>query len=286
LTLRWEPAYALTVSPPAENQNSATTLQTVERALAFLEVVAQAPSPLPLRDVAGALGLKVTTSYHLLNTLRGAGYLIRDADGTLRIGARAAVLYNGLVRQLAVGEDLRPVIEKLSAETSETAYLSRLNESGVVVQMLVEGLHAVRVSGLYIGFCGSEHERASGKAVLAHMGDGDRGALLAKSTAEMTESARRSCLSGLDEELELIKLRGWSLDEEHFQKGASCVAAAYFHADGRVAGSVAVSVPCTRFTKAKESLTAAVVTAAKTASEALGHHVGVMESVPGAAAPS
>jgi IclR family acetate operon transcriptional repressor len=245
-------------------------------------VVAQAPSPPPLRDVAGALGLKVTTSYHLLNTLRGAGYLIRDADGTLRIGARAAVLYNGLVRQLAVGEDLRPVIEKLSAETSETAYLSRLNESGVVVQMVVEGLHAVRVSGLYIGFCGAEHERASGKAVLAHMSDGDRAGLLAKSTADMSASARRSFLSDLDDELDLIKRRGWSLDEERFQKGASCVAAPYFHGDGKVAGSVAVSVPCTRFTKARESLTAAVVTAATTASQALGHRVVAMELAPGA----
>jgi IclR family acetate operon transcriptional repressor len=281
-----EPAYARTVSSPPENQNSATTLQTVERALAFLEVVAQAPSPLALRDVAGALGLKVTTSYHLLNTLRGAGYLIRDADGTLRIGARAAVLYNGLVRQLAVGEDLRPVIEKLSAETSETAYLSRLNESGVVVQMLMEGLHAVRVSGLYIGFCGAEHERASGKAVLAHMSDGDRAGLLAKSTAEMTDSARRSLLLDLDKELDLIKQRGWSLDEERFQKGVSCVAAPYFHADGKVAGSVALSVPCTRFTQAKESLTAAVVTAAMTASQPLGHRVAAMASTPGASAGS
>ncbi|HLI01930.1 MAG TPA: IclR family transcriptional regulator [Acidimicrobiales bacterium] len=259
------------VPTPGESSNSGTTLQTVERALAFLEAVAEAPSPPQLRDVAQAIGLKVTTSYHLLNTLRRAGYVTRRADGSLRIGPRAAVLYNGLMRHLAGQEDLRPVIERLSAETLETAYLTRLTESGVVVQMVVEGLHAVRVSGLYVGFSGSEHERASGKAVLAHMGDEDRVQLLAKSTASMDPMARRQLSASLPRELEQIRQEGCALDEERFQKGASCVAAPYFHADGRIAGSVAVSVPCDRFTQARDSLTAAVQTAAAAVSQALGY---------------
>jgi IclR family transcriptional regulator, acetate operon repressor len=260
-----------TVSTIAEPQNSATTLQTVERALSFLEVVAQASSPPPLRDVADALGLKITTSYHLLNTLRGAGYLIRNADGTLRIGPRAAVLYNGLVRQMAGGEELRPIIEWLSSETLETAYLCGLNESGVVVQMLIEGGHAVRVSGLYIGFSGSEHERATGKAVLAHMSDVDRTGLLARTTAGLTAAQRKKVLAELAKELDVVRQQGYALDEEHFQKGASCVAAPFFKMGGAIAGSIAVSVPCTRFEEAKDTLTAAVVSAAGQASVLLGH---------------
>ena len=45
------------------------TLQTVERALSFLEYVATAPVPPNVRDVAKALDLNITTSYHLLRTL-------------------------------------------------------------------------------------------------------------------------------------------------------------------------------------------------------------------------
>lgn len=259
------------VSAMAERQNSATTLQTVERALAFLEVVAQAPTPPPLREVAEALGLKITTSYHLLNTLRDAGYLIRNADGTLRIGPGAALLYNGLVRQTAGGEQLRSIIERLSAQTLETAYLCSLNESGVVVQMLIEGGHAVRVSGLYIGFSGSEHERASGKAVLAHMREAEREALLGRTTARLTAAQRKRCLSGLVRELAVVRDQGYALDEEHFQKGVSCVAAPFFKIGMEIAGSIAVSVPCTRFEESRDMLTAAVVAAAKEASTVLGY---------------
>ena len=71
--------------------------------------------------------------------------------------------------------------------------------------------------------------------------------------------------------METIRSRGWALDEEQFQVGASCVAAPYFRGDGLVAGSFAVSVPCTRFATARETLVAAVVSAAQAASEVLGH---------------
>jgi IclR family transcriptional regulator, acetate operon repressor len=254
-----------------ETHSPPSTLQTVERALAFLEVVAEARTPVRVREVAEALDVKVTTAYHLLNTLIAAGYINRDHGGALRIGSRAAVLYNGMLRQFKPDEDLGTIVERLSAETTETVYLCQLTKSGVVVQKLVEGIHAVRVAGLHVGFSGSEHARASGKAVLAFMDEPDRKAVLERSTAAMTASARRATLAAVDREIEVIRDRGWALDEENFQVGASCVAAPYFRSDGQVVGSIAVSVPCTRFTDAEPALIAAVVAAARDASAVLGH---------------
>jgi IclR family transcriptional regulator, acetate operon repressor len=277
LTVGALPPNLLVIAAPAETPNSPTTLQTVERALAFLEVVAEARTPVRVRDVAEALGVKVTTAYHLLNTLLSAGYINRDPGGALRIGARTAVLYNGMLRQFKPDEDLGPIAERLSAETSETVYLCQLTESGVVVQKLVEGIYAVRVAGLHVGFSGWEHARASGKAVLAYMDAPERKALFERSTAAMAASARRACLAELNSEMEVIRSQGWALDEENFQVGASCVAAPYFRGDGKVVGSIAVSVPCMRFTNARPALIAGVVSAARAASEVLGHR----ETTPG-----
>jgi len=143
------------VKQVADNEKATTTLQTVERALAFLEAVAQARRPPRLKEVAQALSINVTTSYHLLNTLQLAGYVTRDSDGTLRIGSRAAILYQGLVRNFALGRELMPVIAELSASTGETTYIAALNHEKVIIQALVEGDQAVRVTGLYVGFSGS-----------------------------------------------------------------------------------------------------------------------------------
>src|SRR5882757_7529137 len=117
----------------SDNEKRPTTLQTVERALAFLETVAQARRPPQLKEVAQALGINITTSYHLLNTLQTAGYLTREGDGTLRIGGRTAILYQGLVRNFALGRELMPVIEELSASTGETAYIAALNREKVII---------------------------------------------------------------------------------------------------------------------------------------------------------
>jgi IclR family transcriptional regulator, acetate operon repressor len=239
----------------------------VERALSFLEFVAQARRPPRLKDVAQALGINVTTSYHLLNTLQMAGYLTREGDGTLRIGSRAAIVYQGLVRNFALGRELMPVIEELSASTGETAYIAALNREKVVIQALVEGDQAVRVTGLYVGFSGFEHIRASGKAVLAHLLDGPRDVALGYCLPGASDAE----LGAAIKELENVRQQGWALDDGDFQDGVCCVAVPFFRSGGSVAGSVSVSVPAARFAGARERITDAVRSSAQRASGLLGY---------------
>ena len=252
---------------PSDNEKAPTTLQTVERALAFLEEVAQARQPPRLRDVAQTLGINVTSSYHLLNTLQLAGYVTRDSDGTLRIGGRAAILYRGLIRNFEFGRELSAVVGELSAATGETAYVAALNRERVIIQALVEGDQAVRVTGLYVGFSGSEHIRASGKAVLAHLPDQQRDAILRR----CLPSATAAELDAVIDELGKVREQGWALDDGSFREGACCIAAPFFRPAGFVAGSLAVSVPADRFTTARERITDAVLSSAQQASQIIGH---------------
>ena len=251
----------------SDNEKSPTTLQTVERALAFLEAVAQARRPPRLKEVAQTLGINVTTSYHLLNTLQLAGYVTRDSDGALRIGGRTAILYQGLVRSFALGRELGPVVAELSANTGETAYIAALNRDKVIIQALVEGNQAVRVTGLYVGFSGSEHIRASGKAVLAQLPDQQRNVVL----GQCLPDASASELEAVNAQLRKVRELGWALDDGLFQDGVCCIAAPFFSSGGFVAGSVAVSVPATRFSTARETFTDAVLRAARQASQIAGH---------------
>jgi DNA-binding IclR family transcriptional regulator len=253
---------------PAKDQR--TTLQTVERALSFLEFVAEARTPPRVREVAEGLGLNITTTYHLFNTLHARGYVTRDADGKLRIGTRAALLYHAMVRTMVPSRALRPVVEQLAASTQETAYLTSLVDTGVVIQAVIEGSQTLRVSGLYVGYSGQEHLRASGKAVLAHLDDEGRAALLQRHLATLGDRERRAFLTAFSAELEAIRQRGYALDDQGYERGICCVAAPYFAADGQVVGSFTVSVPAVRFPRARRALTAAVVNAATTASNVLG----------------
>jgi IclR family transcriptional regulator, acetate operon repressor len=247
---------------PSDSEKPPTTLQTVERALAFLEAVAEARRPPRLKEVAQSLGINVTTSYHLLNTLQLAGYLTRASDGTLRIGGRIAILYQGLVRNFALERELMPVVAELSGSTGETAYIATLNRDKVIIQALVEGDQAVRVTGLYVGFSGSEHIRASGKAVLAHLPDQQRNAVL----RQCLPDASAGELNSVIQELHDIRELGCAQDDGRFQEGVRCIAAPFFRPDGSVVGSVAVSVPAARFVVAQERIIDAVLRSALQAS--------------------
>lgn len=232
-----------------------------------METVAQARRPPRLKEVAQALGVNTTTSYHLLNTLVRAGYLTRDSDGSLRIGSRAAILHQGLVRHFEIGRALMPVVEELAARTGETSYIAALSRQNVVIQALVEGDQAVRVTGLYVGFSGSENIRASGKAVLAHLPAAQRDAMLARCMTEATDDQLQAAIA----DLEIIRAQGWAMDDGQFQEGVCCIAAPFFGSGGAVAGSVSVSVPAARFPAIRQHIADAARDAAVRASGILGH---------------
>ena len=177
--------------------DSGTTLRTVERALQFMEFVAQSDQPPKIKNVATELNLNITTSYHLLKTLHKAGYVDRDRNGYLRIGRRVTFLHQGMIRQQSLGHDLHSVVAELSSLTLETAYLAVLTGDGLVIDALVESNQAVRVAGLHVGFNGAEHTRASGKAVLAFLSKVEREPILAKSLGEASIRNRRGIINSL-----------------------------------------------------------------------------------------
>jgi DNA-binding IclR family transcriptional regulator len=259
------------IMPSSSNTESRTTLQTVERALSFLEFVAEARTPPRVRDVAEGLGLNITTTYHLFNTLLARNYITRDSDGKLRVGTRATLLYNSLVRTLAPSRELRPIVERLAAETDETAYLTSLVGTGVVIQAVIEGSQTLRVSGLNVGYSGQEHVRASGKAVLAQLSDPARTAVLEPQLAMLGDAERQKFLGAFGAELEGIRSRGYATDDQGYERGICCVAAPYFGSDGQVVGSITISAPAVRYTRSKRTLTTAVIEAAAHASRILGH---------------
>lgn len=247
-----------------------TTLQTAARALRFLEVVASADVSPTLKEVASSLGVNITTCYHLFNTLEESGYVVRARDGGLEIGGRVAPLYRALTRRLEANRGIFPMVGELSALTEETAYFSAVTADGVMVQEVVEGKQAVRVAGLYVGYMGAEHLRASGKAVLAFLDEEARLRILSTSTAGADESAVGSVAAELETEFVRIRKDGWAIDEQEFASKVCCVSAPVFGVGGGVVGSLAVSAPADRFSGERERIIRAVCETGERASRMLG----------------
>jgi DNA-binding IclR family transcriptional regulator len=246
------------------------TLQTVDRALSFMEFVASTNEAPTIQKVAKELGLNVTTSYHLLRTLVARGYIERHRDQTLSLGNQVGVLFRAYQERFDIHESLKDLVDTLMSETSETAYLSVLDGTRVILKVLVEGSQQLRVSGLFVGQSGNEHLRSSGKAVLAHLDPPSRDGMLAKIASDLELPSTQPLLAQLGGELEQIRQRGWSLDEQGSDIGISSIGGPVFDATGAIYGAVGIVAPTTRMHRFKDRYVECVVKAAADATDLLG----------------
>lgn len=252
------------------NIEKTPSLRTVDRALALIEFVARVEHHPTVKEMSAALGLNLTTCYHLANTLEARGYLVKTRQRRWRVGPTVAGLYQAFLRDAQPAVDFTPALRRLAETTGETAYLSTWERGETVLQSVVEGPHPVRVTGLYVGLRGDSHCRASGKAVLAYLPKDEldsflRRRRLAARTPNTVTDVRR-----LRAELEETARRGYALDNEEFSLGVACVAAPYFAPDGRVCGAVTVSAPVSRFAQSQADFIEETVAAGEEVSGLLG----------------
>jgi DNA-binding IclR family transcriptional regulator len=243
------------VMPPSTPLPSRPTrIQSVTRAAAMLECVASTTTGRTVSEVAAAVGVPISTAYHLLNTLVDADLLAKTAGRRYQLGTRVGFLAEAFLAQAAAPDHLAQHVRGLADRTGETAYLSAWRAGDAMLLSVVEGHRAVRVAGLHLGYSGATHTRASGKVLLAA---GPPGTLERYLATHDTDAASRGpgFADDLRRELDRVRERGYAIDEEEFAEGVVCVAAPV--AGGSLA--LGISTPAERFRAREGELIAAVL---------------------------
>ena len=246
-------------------------IQSVSRAINILNILAAHSDGLTNREIAEKMGLDVSTTHHLVNTLAVEGYVHHLDSSKYCLGHAIAHLHNAYLSNVNPNAHLCDALNKLAEITGETAYLCVWHNGHALIQGMVEGSQAVRVGGLYVGFIGNTHLRGSGKLLLAYRNEQELNAYL--TTADFTPLTTKSVCDPrkLKEQLRGIVKRGYAVDRGEFADDVSCVAAPVFSAEGAVVAALAVSAPEQRFIRREEQLTSAVVQAASNASRMFGY---------------
>ncbi len=246
-------------------------LQTLDRGLALLEWVASHPGNATVRQVAAALGINMTTCYHLVDTLIARGYLVRVSHGQLRVGTALMGLSEAFVEQARPIALLSPVVEDLLERSRESVFLAIWDGEDVILLLFQEGPQHLTVSGFSPGFRGYAHARCSGKAILAYLPQEELDRylathdLVARTPSSITDEAE------LRRQLADIREHGWASETEEFTVGICSLGAPFFGADGKVLGALSLALPVARYEEAVDRCHKAVVTAAEQASRIMGH---------------
>lgn len=245
-------------------------IQSVTRAIRILDALSEHPGGLSNKEIADKVGLNKTTAHHLVGTLEAEDYVYRLNNGKFSLGPAIPRLHGAYMSTNNPQMQLQNAVETLAELTKETAYMCTWNNGGAVIQAIIEGSQAVRVGGLYAGFMGNTHLRASGKVLLAYLDQSVIDEYLA--TADFNPLTPHSVRSvqGLKKQLGQVVEHGYAIDREEFAEGVNCVSAPVFSAEGKVVASLTISAPTTRFVKSEDFLISTVTQTAANTSKMLG----------------
>ena len=120
-----------------------TGTRTVERALALLGVITEAPTP--LSECARRTSLPPSTALRLLRTLERSGFATRADDGDYTAGPRMIQLGATALGHHELTRLAEPALDRITAATGESAYLSVRGVGDTALYLAqVEGTHAIR----------------------------------------------------------------------------------------------------------------------------------------------
>ncbi len=219
--------------------------QTVLRAVALLKVFSDERPEWGLTELARASGLNKTTTFRLLTALESEGMVARAAQGDgYRLGPAAVALGGQALRGSDLRAAAREVLEELAETSQETATLEVVVDGQILILDEVLGSHMLgNVQSL--GTRWPLHATSTGKAILAHLPDADRDALLPRRLARLTPQTVTR-LSELRRELALTRERGYAVVREELEAGFVAVGAPVRNYAGAVLGAISVGGPSVR----------------------------------------
>ncbi|XVH33088.1 IclR family transcriptional regulator (plasmid) [Haloferacaceae archaeon DSL9] len=220
-----------------------STLTTTFRIIDALERLEEAK----VTDLTAELALSKSAVYNHLTTLKQHHYVVQDGD-----------VYSLSLEFLRLGEFVRnknrlyvtakPRLKELAEATGEYAHLSTEEHGRLMHLYKVRGEHAVGQAFQTNKMHDVDrlHYTATGKAILAHLPKARVEEIVGDS--EFESKTENTIVSGSDlyDELERIRRRGYSQNDEEQIRGLRAVGAPVCDENGRVLGAISVSGPTSR----------------------------------------
>ncbi|CAN5175034.1 allantoin degradation transcriptional regulator AllR [soil metagenome] len=236
---------------PVASTGSAT-VQSVDRALLLLELLAQAGGRLPISDLAARSGLPIGTVHRLLASLAGRGYVRQDPDRRYALGTSLLPLGDAAT-QLLTGW-AQPFLVELAAQSGETSNLAVLEDDHVVYVAQAPGRHRMRMF-TEVGRRALPHSTAMGKVLLAWQDEDHVRRVLGRLGLPGRTERTITTAAGFTHELARVRERGWADDDEEEETGVRCVAVPV--SDGaRLVAALSVSAPASRLEPGQQDVVA------------------------------
>jgi IclR family KDG regulon transcriptional repressor len=272
---------------PAQEPRERAGVQSLARAFAILERIAQSREGISLAELSKRVGLHNSTTFHLLKTMVALGY-IRQSKQTkrYRIGRPLFTLAAGALDEIELVSLATPILEELSAATGESGHFAVRSGDAVVVIAKTSGSGAFQLTDR-VGVVRPAHCTALGKVLLAALAPEQLDRFL--QNRELPGYTARTITEPelLRRDLAEVARTGVAFDDGELSAEVRCVAVPVRDFTGQIAGALGISGPVWRLSiPALHKKTELVRQAARRLSAELGYPGGLDSPAPAKVAAS
>ncbi|MGW6933671.1 IclR family transcriptional regulator [Lentzea sp. NPDC054927] len=254
------------------NSDSAAQVQSVDRAISVLELLAQGEAG--ITEIAGELGVHKSTVSRLVSVLEARGLVEQLGErGKYAIGFGVVRLAGAATGRMDLTKLGQPVCQTLADSFGETVNIA-VHDAGVAIN-ITQARGSAAVSAVnWIGQRTPLHATSSGKILLAHLDLDERKRLVSLPLDSYTENTVVDA-GTLLAELEEVAAQGFAACFEELELGLHAVAVPVRGHRGQVVAAMSASGPSYRLSRERvQQIVPTMSSAAADLSAQLGYFAG------------
>jgi len=221
-------------------------VQSIGRAFAIIEEIARNRDGIGLAELSKRVGLHNSTTFHLVKTLVGLGYVRQLKDSKrYRIGRPLFALAASALDEVEMTSLAAPVLDELARATGESAHFSVPMGDAVVVLARTSGPGAFQLTDR-VGVVRPAHCTALGKIMLAALEPAQFAHYLRHAELKANTPKSITSVERLAREIAEVRRTGLAIDDGEFDPEVRCVAVPVRDFSARTVGAIGISGPIWR----------------------------------------
>ncbi len=226
------------------SEKKSSHVQSVERALILIELLAGASEELSLTEISSRINWPKSTVYGLLSTLRDYRFVDQSEEtGCYRLGIRFFELGSQIGHSWDIRAVAKPYMQKLNNRLGEMIQLATEDNGEVLYLEKIDSTHLIRIVS-EIGRRLPMHCSGLGKCLLAYLPASRVKQIIRQHGMRSFTPYTLTSLPMLEKELEKVRDQGYAMDDQEIMEGLRCIAAPVFDGKGQVKYAVSVSAMC------------------------------------------
>ncbi|TCP41809.1 IclR family transcriptional regulator [Rhodovulum marinum] len=219
-------------------------IQSVERALTILEILAAAPDALALGEIADRAALNLSTCHHLIATLVDRGYVLNAGRNRgYLLSSRLQELTGMSERKADLSDFARTDLIDLSGRLGLSVQLAEMEGTALVTRFKANVAETHVIEADEVVKMRAAHATATGKAILAWLPEPETLKIISEHGLTRFTDHTITSIADLTEDLRWVRRNGFAVDNEELKRGVVCYGAALRDAKGAVIASISASMP-------------------------------------------